>query len=154
MRRAYPWWLRIHLAMQGAPVWRPSWEDPTCCRATKPMSLNYRACTLEAANSNDRAHVPQLLEPMHLEPVLCSKQWESLSCLTMSISLRPRGLQPSRPVCPWDSPGKNTGVGCHSISRAPFQPRDGTCIVGRFFTVWATPEMRSWQQRVAPPCHN
>ena len=21
----------------------------------------------------------------------------------------------SQPVCPWNSPGKNTGVGCHSI---------------------------------------
>ena len=27
--------------------------------------------------------------------------------------LRPHGLQPARLLCPWDSPGKNTGVGCH-----------------------------------------
>ena len=25
------------------------------------------------------------------------------------------GLQPARPPCPWDSPGKNTGVGCHAL---------------------------------------
>ena len=31
----------------------------------------------------------------------------------MSNSLRPHGLQPARLLCPWDSPGKNTGVGCH-----------------------------------------
>ena len=31
----------------------------------------------------------------------------------MSNSLRPHGLQPTRLLCPWDSPGKNTGVGCH-----------------------------------------
>ena len=31
----------------------------------------------------------------------------------MFNSLRPRGLEPSRLLCPWDSPGKNTGVGCH-----------------------------------------
>ena len=30
----------------------------------------------------------------------------------MSDSLRPCGLQPARILCPWDSPGKNTGVGC------------------------------------------
>ena len=33
----------------------------------------------------------------------------------MSDSLRPHGLYPTRLLCPWDSPGKNTGVGCHSL---------------------------------------
>ena len=27
--------------------------------------------------------------------------------------MRPHRWQPSRLLCPWDSPGKNTGVGCH-----------------------------------------
>ena len=27
----------------------------------------------------------------------------------------PRGLQPARLLCPWDSPGKITGVGCHFL---------------------------------------
>ena len=31
----------------------------------------------------------------------------------VSDSVRPHGLQPNRLLCPWDSPGKNTGVGCH-----------------------------------------
>ena len=31
----------------------------------------------------------------------------------MSNSVRPHGLQPTRLLLPWDSPGKNTGVGCH-----------------------------------------
>ena len=29
--------------------------------------------------------------------------------------MRPRRWQPTRPRCPWDSPGKNTGVGCHFL---------------------------------------
>ena len=33
----------------------------------------------------------------------------------MSDSVRPHGLQPARLLCPWDSPGKNTGVGCHFL---------------------------------------
>ena len=33
------------------------------------------------------------------------------SCLT----LRPHSRQPTRLPCPWDSPGKNTGVGCHFL---------------------------------------
>ena len=31
----------------------------------------------------------------------------------MSNSLRPPGLQPASLLCPWDFPGKNTGVGYH-----------------------------------------
>ena len=27
----------------------------------------------------------------------------------------PHGRQPTRLPCPWDSPGKNTGVGCHFL---------------------------------------
>ena len=33
----------------------------------------------------------------------------------MSDSLWPYGLQPTRLLCSWDSPGKNTGVGCHFL---------------------------------------
>ena len=33
----------------------------------------------------------------------------------MSDSLRPHGLLPTRLLCPWNSPDKNTGVGCHSL---------------------------------------
>ena len=33
----------------------------------------------------------------------------------MSDSVRPHGLQPTRLLHPWDSPGKNTGVGCHFL---------------------------------------
>ena len=33
----------------------------------------------------------------------------------VSDSVRPHGWQPTRLPCPWDSPGKNTGVGCHFL---------------------------------------
>src|SRR5574337_333474 len=33
----------------------------------------------------------------------------------MSVSVRPQRRQPTRLPCPWDSPGKNTGVGCHFL---------------------------------------
>ena len=33
----------------------------------------------------------------------------------MSNSVRPHGLQPTRRLRPWDSPGKNTGVDCHFL---------------------------------------
>ena len=33
----------------------------------------------------------------------------------MSDSVRSHRQQPTRLPCPWDSPGKNTGVGCHFL---------------------------------------
>ena len=33
----------------------------------------------------------------------------------MSNSVWPHRRQPTRLPCPWDSPGKNTGVGCHFL---------------------------------------
>ena len=30
-------------------------------------------------------------------------------------SSQPHGLQPTRLLCPWDFPGKSTGVGCHCL---------------------------------------
>ena len=35
------------------------------------------------------------------------------SCLTLCNPID--GRQPNRLLCPWDSPGKNTGVGCHFL---------------------------------------
>ena len=33
----------------------------------------------------------------------------------MFDSVQPHRWQPTRLPCPWDSPGKNTGVGCHFL---------------------------------------
>ena len=33
----------------------------------------------------------------------------------MSDSVRPQRRKPTRLPCPWDSPGKNNGVGCHFL---------------------------------------
>ena len=56
----------------------------------------------------------------------------------MSDSLGSHGLGHARLLCPWNFPGKNTGVGYSriSFSRGSFRPRDGTCvscIAGGFF---------------------
>ena len=43
-----------------------------------------------------------------------------LSCSVVSFSLRPHGLEPARLLCPWDSPGKNAGVGCYALLQEVF----------------------------------
>ena len=37
-------------------------------------------------------------------------------------TLRPHRQQPTRLPCAWGSPGKNTGVGCHSLQLAKCTP--------------------------------
>ena len=43
-----------------------------------------------------------------------SEKWKG-SRSVMSDSSKPHGLQPTRLLCPWDFPGKSTGVGCHRL---------------------------------------
>ena len=40
----------------------------------------------------------------------------------MSDSVQPHGLQLARLLCPWGSPGKNTGVGCHALLQGIMHP--------------------------------
>ena len=41
------------------------------------------------------------------------KLLDRVSLSVVSDSVQTHGLQPARLLCPWDSPGRNTGVGCH-----------------------------------------
>ena len=63
--------------------------------------------------------------PMYLNVALLSLRFDSrylLCCCyvtsVVSNSVRPHRRQPTRLLCPWDSPGKNTGVGCHACMHA------------------------------------
>ena len=38
----------------------------------------------------------------------------------VSESLQPCGLQPTRLLCPWNFPGKDTGAGCHDLLQGIF----------------------------------
>ena len=59
---------------------------------------------------------------------------------------RPHGLQPTRLLCPWDSPGENTGVGCHVLLQRIFPTKGSNpCLsltfpvsTGRFFITSTT----------------
>ena len=42
------------------------------------------------------------------------------SCQVVSVSLQLHGLQYTRLLCPWDFPGKNTGVCCHFLLQGIF----------------------------------
>ena len=73
-----------------------------------------------------------LIAPRHvdlpgsgIEPVSPTLVCVYVSHSVVSSSLRLHGLQPPRLLCPWNSPGKNTGVSC---------PLPSPELAGRFFT--------------------
>ena len=51
-----------------------------------------------------------------------------VSCVLSCVSLRPHGPQPSRCLCPWNYPGKNTGVGCHFLLQRIFPIQDWSLV--------------------------
>ena len=46
---------------------------------------------------------------------MCAKSLQS--CLTLGD---PMDFSPARILCPWDSPGKTTGLGCHALLQGIF----------------------------------
>ena len=59
-------------------------------------------------------------------PTLKVRFWKLKVLVTVvSSSLRSCGPSPARFLCPWDSPGENTGVGFHSLRQGIF-PTQGS----------------------------
>ena len=60
------------------------------------------------------------------------------------LFLWPHGLYPSRLLCPWDFPGRNTGVGCHFVLQGIFLTQGlNPCLLWlthcrRILNHWAT----------------
>ena len=57
------------------------------------------------------------------------------------VSLQPHGLSPTRLLCPWEFPGKNTRVGCHFL------------LQGIFPTQGLNPCLLHWQAGSLPLSH-
>ena len=57
---------------------------------------------------------------MKLKDTCCLEGKWKWSCSVVSNSLWPHGLWPTKLLCPWDSPGKSTGVGCHFLLQRIF----------------------------------
>ena len=51
----------------------------------------------------------------HTRVCVCVCVCVCVSCSVVSSSVRPHGWQTTRLLCPWNSPGKNTGMGCHCL---------------------------------------
>ena len=70
-----------------------------------------RLCATPSLGFSRQEHWSGLPFP---SPMQERKKWK-WSHSVMSDSSRPRGLQLTRLLHPWDFPGKSTGVGCHCL---------------------------------------
>ena len=65
-----------------------------------------------------------------------------LSRLVVSDSVQPCRRQPTRLPCPWDSPGKNSGMGCHFLLHCNLQCKNSappqTLLTSGFSAGWST----------------
>ena len=68
--------------------------------------------------------VRNVISVKHNKPKCYTTRYECVSvcviCSVVSNSLQPQGLYPTRLLCPCKSPGKNTGVGSHSLLQGIF----------------------------------
>ena len=85
----------------------PTWQEDTLKRCTGSLCTPYSSSSL--FHPSFRAVLPVLIET-----------YSGDLTHIVSNSLQPHGL-----LCPWDSPGKNTGVGCHAILQGNF-PTQGS----------------------------
>ena len=91
-----------------------------------------------------------------LTPQRCEEQPDvPLSLLLLSRFshvrlLWPYELQPARLLCPWDSPGKSTIVGCHFLLQGIFPTQGsnpGLLHCRQILYCWVTREALSWLPR-------
>ena len=96
-------------------------EDPLSCRAPGLLRLLGAGCWGSLLTS--RSGPPQTswrqLPPFPAIRNRWAMPWleRKCSCSVVSNSLQPYGLYPTRILCPWNFPGKSTGVGCHCLFR-------------------------------------
>ena len=86
-----------------------------CC-ITETTKLQTAGCErISAKHTSDKRLEPRI----HREMLVFSRSVVS--------TLQPHGLQPVRLLCPWDFPGKNTGVGCHFLLQG-ISPAQGSSL--------------------------
>ena len=83
-----------------------------CADTKQALNPNQRGVRLKSNKLREEKYclLIKLFLPLNtIHAPLCCCQVTSV----VSDSLRPHRRQPTRLPHPWDSPGKNTGVGCH-----------------------------------------
>ena len=91
------------------------------CAAAAAKSLQSCPTLCDPRDGSPRGcPIPGILQARTLEWIAISfsnaLKWNVKVKLPSCVWLfETHGLQPTRLLCPWDSPGKSTGVGCHCL---------------------------------------
>ena len=96
-------------------VHRREWLQSDGCQVAGILLLRWVPPGL--TNLHWRAAVPDRHD------ILVHRSATAKSCWVTSVlsdSLSPDGLLPTRLLCPWDFPGKTTGMGCHALLHGIF----------------------------------
>ena len=116
-------WLSQHRARAGATPKPFFLQHQKCLYSLSTCSLtNIYWATPKSALRWKSVRSRDGRAPCHLRALLV------FSRSVMSNLLWPHGLQPTRLLCLWNSPGNNTGVGCMPSSRGSFRSRDRTYV--------------------------
>ena len=87
-----------------------------------PLKTSLGACTGQDYNRGNNKNYTQIVEYSAWHIINHPRETLLLLLLlqvasVVSDSVQPQRQQPTRLGRPWDSPGKNTGVGCHFLLR-------------------------------------
>ena len=75
-----------------------------------------RLCATPQTAAHQAPPVPGILQEWVAISFSNAGKWKVKVKLLSRVRLyRPHGLQPTRLLCPWEFPGKSTGVGCHCL---------------------------------------
>ena len=129
-------WMLAIWSLFPLPFLNPAWTSESSqfmycwSLAWRILSITLLVCAAAAAKSLQLcptlcdtidgsppgSAVPGILQARTLEwaAISFSNAWK-WSHSVVSNSQRPHGLQPTRLLHPWGSPGKSTGVGCHCL---------------------------------------
>ena len=92
---------------------------------------DFRGRVLETLRAANKEHIEASLELASGNPALTMHS-VSYCCYTVPKSClffcKPNGLQPTRFLFAWNSPGKKTGVGCLSLLQGTFSIQESTQV--------------------------
>ena len=88
-------------------------KEPFLGRCSLPQQHDLTSCW----NLSSQVPFPQIVKPY-------ARVCACMLCRFSHVSLQRYGLQPTRLLCPWDSPGKNTAVGCHALLQEIFPTQE------------------------------